>query len=42
VREQPNPARSWAGYLVGILVESAYVAVMVAVAALVAWAVMPR
>ncbi len=42
MREQPNPARSWAGYFVGILVESAYVAVMIAVAALVAWVVRPR
>lgn len=42
MREQPSPARAWTGYFIGILVESAYVVTLFGVAALVAWAVMPR
>lgn len=42
MREQLNPVRSWAGYVLGMVIEAAYVTVMIAVAALVAWAVMPR
>lgn len=42
MREQPGSAKAWTGYLVGILVESAYVVALFGVAALIAWAVMPR
>ncbi|MGE5554396.1 MAG: hypothetical protein ACM3XZ_10890 [Betaproteobacteria bacterium] len=40
--KRQSAARVWAGYLVGMLTESAYVAVLLAVAGLVALAVMAR
>ncbi|MGE5508979.1 MAG: hypothetical protein ACM3RP_10930 [Chitinophagales bacterium] len=42
MREEPNLARTWTSYALGILVESGYVVAVLGVAAVICWVVLPR